>query len=78
MSKYLVLISFFIMVLTLIPVSITDAQSYTQAGLVIRFSDNDVQTFCIPFEGDSISGIELLEKSKLQIGIKYSGEGQAV
>ncbi|HUP27991.1 MAG TPA: hypothetical protein VM409_06120 [Chloroflexia bacterium] len=47
-----------------------------QAGLVIQFAGGRTQTFCIPFTGDSITGLDLLLKTGLPVKIEnYSGSG---
>ncbi|MGQ9490119.1 MAG: hypothetical protein ACUVR4_05460 [Anaerolineae bacterium] len=56
------------------------AQSGPQrAGLVVRFGDGRVETRCITFDAAAISGVELLERSGLQIILDYNnGLGGAV
>jgi hypothetical protein len=44
-----------------------------EAGLVIQFADGSLGKFCIPFEGESISGLEMLQKSGLPL--KFEGFG---
>lgn len=38
-----------------------------EAGLVIDSGEGDVETYCVPFEGDSIRGDELLEAAGVSI-----------
>ncbi len=53
--------------------------SRSQAGLVLQFPDGSTQTFCIPFAGDSVSGIDLLVKSGLDLKVQaYGGLGAEV
>ena len=50
-----------------------------KAGLVVQGSDNTTQTYCIPFEGDTISGLDLLIKSGLPLKVQaYGGMGAEV
>jgi hypothetical protein len=48
------------------------AQNENQAGLVIQFADGQSQTWCVAFEGGTISGDELLARSELEILIDPS------
>ncbi|MGI6209317.1 MAG: hypothetical protein ACOYEW_14040 [Anaerolineae bacterium] len=58
----------------------TRAQAPTanQAGLIIEYGDGQVDTFCIPFEGESITGLELLQQSGLPVGASAGGMGTQV
>lgn len=49
-----------------------------QAGLVIQFADNQVQTFCIGFSEPTITGLELLERTNLPLSTQSQGMGAAV
>jgi hypothetical protein len=50
-----------------------------QAGLVVAFGDGRTLTFCIEFDEDSITGLELLQRSGLQlVTSNSSGLGAAV
>ena len=50
-----------------------------QAGLVVTFGDGRTLTFCIEFDEDSITGLELLQRSGLQlVTSNSSGLGAAV
>ena len=49
-----------------------------RAGLVVQGPDDTTQTFCIAFEGDTISGLDLLVKSGLPLespGLRRHGCG---
>jgi hypothetical protein len=48
-------------------------QADNRAGLVVQFSDSDVRKYCFSFEGDSISGVDLLLKSGLDIKVEAYG-----
>jgi hypothetical protein len=48
------------------------ADEPSQAGIVIQFGDGNVETRCITFEGDEISGDELLARSGLQVIVDAS------
>ena len=50
-----------------------------RAGLVVQGPDNTTQTYCIAFEGDTISGLDLLVKSGLPLKVQaYGGMGAEV
>ncbi len=49
------------------------AQGPNQAGLVVDFGDGNVQTYCIPFAEDSISGIDLLLEAGLEVETGFNG-----
>ena len=64
-----------LMLLFLIPVVIPAAVSAdepNQAGIVVQFGKGDIETRCIAFEGDEISGDELLVRSGLQVIVDAS------
>lgn len=44
-----------------------------RAGLVVTFGDRRTQTFCIEFSGDTISGLEQLQRSGLPLVTSGSG-----
>jgi len=54
------------------------AQESNRAALVVRMGDGDVQTACVTFEEESISGYDLLQQSGLPLAIEASGMGTAV
>ncbi len=49
------------------------AQTESHAGLVVQFSDGTTNTYCIPFEGGTISGLDLLIKTGLDITAETQG-----
>lgn len=48
------------------------AQEPSQAGLVIQFDGDRVQSYCITFEGDEISGSDLLSRAGLDLIVDSS------
>jgi hypothetical protein len=58
-------------VLSVLPGSAA-AQEENQAGLVIQFADGQSETRCIAFEGETIAGDEMLERSGLEVIIDPS------
>lgn len=62
----LVLISFFVSH-DAASLATAASQPSHRAGLVIQFGDGSYITRCIPFAGDSISGLELLMRSGLNV-----------
>jgi hypothetical protein len=68
MKKYLpLLILCLALVVGLTSTKLTNAQGNNRAGLVIRFGDGRVETRCIEFSEQTISGLELLERSELPV-----------
>lgn len=49
------------------------AQVEHRAGLVIQFADGSTRTYCIPFTGDSITGLDLLLKTGLDVQVEAYG-----
>jgi hypothetical protein len=56
----------------------TLAQDGNQAALVIRHGDQDVQTMCVDFSEPEISGLELLQRSGMDLTLDVQGLGAAV
>jgi hypothetical protein len=54
-------------------------QEESHAGLVLQFPDGTTQTYCIPFTGDSISGLDMLLKTGLNVKVEaYGGLGAEI
>lgn len=53
-------------------------QVTSRAGVVVKFSDGSVHTNCVSFADDSISGLELLQRSGLDVIAQTSGNNAAV
>src|SRR5688500_720680 len=49
------------------------AQAENRAGLVVQFSDGSNRTYCFSFPGDTITGLELLQKTGLPMKIEGQG-----
>ncbi len=56
----------------------TNAQTSNQAGLVVRFSDDQTETACVDFDEERISGLDLLQQSGLDFAIDVQGLGALV
>lgn len=54
------------------------AQPGNQAGLVVRFSDDRVETYCVSFEEAEITGRELMERAGLALEFEEVGMGASV
>lgn len=54
------------------------AQTPHRAGLVIVHGDGSVLSRCVEFDGESISGYELLERSGLELRMEVSGMGPTI
>lgn len=48
------------------------------AGVVVQYADGSVQTYCVPFTGDSIDGLSLLLKTGLDVQYEAYGMGGLV
>ncbi len=49
-----------------------------RAGVVIRRGDGSVQTACVSFDEPTINGLQLLERSGLDLNVETSGGGATV
>lgn len=61
----------------LIPV-VGAAQTGNQAGLVVRFGEDRVETYCVSFEESEITGRELMERAGLALEFEEVGMGASV
>lgn len=66
-----------IIILLLLPAA-TRAQTTNRAGLVLLGSDGQVQTYCVAFSENTISGVELVQRAKLPLIVQPSGNNAAV
>jgi hypothetical protein len=66
-----------VIILLVLPVT-TRGQTTNRAGLVLLGSDGVVQTYCVAFTEDTISGVELLQRAKLPLITQPSGNNAAV
>lgn len=67
--------------LTILLIGVVDgrAQTPNQAGLVVEFGDGSLFTACIDFEGENISGYDLLARSGLSLETAFDpSQGVAV
>jgi hypothetical protein len=56
----------------------TEGQTTNRAGIVVKFSDGRVQTSCVSFQIESISGLDLLQRTGLDVIAQSSGGNAAV
>lgn len=56
----------------------TLGQTTNRAGIVVKFSDGRVQTSCVSFQTESISGLDLLQRTGLDVIAQSSGGSAAV
>lgn len=56
----------------------TQGQTTNRAGIVVKFSDGRVQTSCVSFQTESISGLDLLQRTGLDVIAQSSGGNAAV
>lgn len=59
-------------------VSIAHAQEQSKAAIVIRLSESQVETRCVAFNEETISGVELLRRSGLAFATENQGMGSLV
>jgi len=69
MHRGLVLITLITTIIISVP---GQAQEANRAGLVVQFPDGRVETSCLAFSEDEISGIDLLDRSNLPAIVDYS------
>jgi hypothetical protein len=70
----------FLMIIGLMAIATTAAAQGPahRAGLVVQYGDGSVQTACVAFAEDEISGIDLLDRSGIPAVTQSSGIGAAV
>lgn len=56
----------------------TQGQTTNRAGIVVKFSDGRVQTSCVSFQTESISGLDLLQRTGLDVIAQSTGGNAAV
>ncbi len=54
------------------------ARDPNRAGIVVRSGDDDVRKMCVAFDTDEISGIDLLERSGVDLGADRGSIGTAI
>jgi len=59
-------------ILLFVPGTTGLAQAPNRAGLAIQFPDGQIETTCVEFEEDQISGLELLNRSGLVVKVDHS------
>ena len=77
MIKRLLILSLPLLVL-LAPLPTQGQSSGGRAGLIVKFGDGSVRTSCVAFEGESISSLELLQRSGLEVIAQPAGNNAAV
>jgi hypothetical protein len=77
MIKRLLILSLPLLVL-LAPLPTQGQSSGGRAGLIVKFGDGSIRTSCVAFEGESISSLELLQRSGLEVIAQAAGNNAAV
>lgn len=54
---------------------VAQAQGTRHAGLVVQFERKPARTYCVEFTEDSISGLQLIERTGLQVALQDYGGG---
>jgi hypothetical protein len=62
----------FILLVSLIPAP-AYADGPNQAGLVVDFGHGNVQTYCVSFAGESITGLDMLQQAGLELVTGFGG-----
>lgn len=65
-------------VLSVMTAAIAGAQSSNRAALVVRFSDDRVETHCVAFQEEQVSGYDLLLRSGLPLEVGDTSFGASV
>ena len=76
--KRSLLILLLVLSLAVITLRVGLAQADKRAGLVVRFDDGHVETRCISFGEEQISGYELLQRAALELESEEAGAGVTV
>jgi hypothetical protein len=58
--------------------AVSAVQAPNQAGLVVRYSDERVETYCVDFEEAEITGYELLQRAGLALEVEQAGMGASI
>lgn len=53
-------------------------QTSNKAGVVVQFPDGAAQTYCVEFQGESITGLDLLLKTGLDVKVEVQGLGALI
>jgi hypothetical protein len=64
--------------LTLLALTLSAAQTANRAGLIVRFGDERVETYCVSFVEDEITGRDLLARAGLVLETEEVGMGASV
>ncbi len=67
-----------LLAIAMLVVSAVWAQDSNQAALIIRFGDDRVESYCVTFGEETISGYELLERAGLVVEAQEVGMGASV
>lgn len=77
-NKPLSCLALLLLIATLFLATPSAAQQPNRVGLMVQFGDGRVETRCISFTEDEITGIEVLQRSGLDLGVDYNNVGAAV
>jgi hypothetical protein len=67
------LFSFTFLLLIILLLTPAEADGPNRAGLVIDYGDGNAVTFCVEFEEESITGIEVLERAGREFVLGFGG-----
>ena len=58
--------------------SVVHGQTLNKAAVIVRFGEGEIENLCVAFEEESISGLDLLTRSGLDVELRVEGFGSAV
>ena len=71
--------SFILLLISIQPSTVKSQQGINQVGLVVQFGDGRIETDCVEFEEETITGYQVFERSKFDvIPSFFSAEGWAI
>ena len=66
-------LSFILLLLTILLLTLAEADGPNRAGLIIDYGDGNVATLCVEFDEGSISGMEVLERAGRELVLGFGG-----
>jgi hypothetical protein len=67
------LLSFILLLLIILLLMPAEADGPNRAGLVIDYGDGNTATFCVEFDEESITGMEVLERAGRELALGFGG-----
>jgi len=67
------LLSFILLLLIILLLTPAEADGPNRAGLIVDYGDGNVATFCVEFDEESITGMEVLERAGRELALGFGG-----